>query len=160
MNPTRRDEPDRFGFDESTNYVTTFLGKLVPEALARRAISVTVETDRSSYERADPIAITVTFENRLPVPVRVPTPRSRRWGWSVDGELEGSDERRYMRSNPSTFDFEGGETKRITVDWDGRFERTDGRHERVAPAPGEYEIAAFVATEDRTPRDVTTVTIG
>lgn len=160
MTSASRDDPDRFGFDESKNYVTDFLGKLVPAALARRAIAVTVETDRPSYERDDPIEITVTFRNRLPVPVRVPVPRSRRWGWSVDGQLEGSDERIYVRPNPSTFDFRGGETKRITVDWDGRFERTDGRHERIAPAPGEYEIAAFVATEDRTPRDVTTVTIG
>lgn len=145
-----------------SRYTTaSILGALVPVSLARRAIAVSVTTDRDVYERGDPVEFTVTFKNRLPLSVAVPTPRQRRWGWSVDGELEASDERRYMRTQPSTFRFRGGERKRTTVRWNGRFERTDGRHEFVVPEPGEYEIRVFVATrEDRyRPSDATTIRI-
>lgn len=155
-------ESDRsVSYEDSRGLLTRGLAPLVPAALARRAIGVSVETDRDVYERDDPVEITVTFTNRLPFPVSVPTPERRRWGWSVDGVLEASDERRYTRSVPSTFDFRAGEQKRVTVDWNGRFERTDGVHESVLPASGEYEIRAFVATHPGTyrPSDSTTIEI-
>lgn len=159
MNPVRDDNPDRFGFDENRSYLTEALGKFVPQRLARRAISVSVETDRETYALGDVVEVTVTFSNRLPVPVKITTPRQRLWGWTVDGELEASDERPYTRSTPATFVFGPTERKRISFTWNGRFERTNDRHEWVLPDPGEYEIAAFVATETRTPRAETTVTI-
>ena len=154
---------DEFGVDpdpDGSRYTTArFLAALVPAAVRRRAIAVSVETDRDVYARDDPVEITVEFKNRLPVPVEVPTPRQRRWGWTVDGELEASDERRYVRERPSSFSFRGGERKRATITWNGRFERTEGRHESVVPDPGEHEIRAFVAThEDRyRPSDSTTI---
>lgn len=165
--PRRREEPnssDEFGVDHggSRPSVVTFLAALVPNALARRAVSVSVATDRGVYERDDHVEITVEFTNRLPVPVELPTAGQRRWGWRVDGDLEASDERRYTRSRPATFDFRGGERKRVPVTWHGRLERTsDGRRESVVPEPGEYEVRAFVATRadgDR-PGDSTTIAI-
>ncbi|WP_254766330.1 hypothetical protein [Salinilacihabitans rarus] len=139
--------------------LTALVGAFVPAALARRAVSVSVETDRDSYAVGDPVEVSVTFRNRLPVPVAVPTPERRLWGWCVGGELEASDERRYTRPEPAEFAFRPGETKRVTFVWSGRFERTGDDHESVLPDPGEYEIAAFVATADRRPRDATTVTL-
>ncbi|ELY98032.1 hypothetical protein [Natrialba asiatica] len=137
------------GADRNARYtVASLLAALVPVSLARRAISVTVTADRDVYDRGVPVEFTVTFRNRLPVAVAVPTPHQRRWGWTVAGELEASDERRYMRSQPSVFRFDGGERKRITVTWNGRFERTTDRHEFVVPDPGEYEIRVFVATRE------------
>lgn len=152
------DEP---GFDQRHDILSRGIGKLVPAPIARRAIAVTVSTDREVYDRDDPVTITVTFDNRLPVAVTVPTPTRRRWGWSVDEHLEATDERRYTRRTPSSFDFRAGERKRLAVDWNGRLERTDGVHESVVPEPGEYEIAAFVATHRGRyrPRDATTITI-
>lgn len=133
---------------ESTYALTAGLGleRLVPAAVARRAIDVAVETDRAVYARGDPVEISVTFRNRLPLPVDVPTPRQRPWGWRVDGELEATDERRYVRDRPSSVSFRAGERKRATVTWNGRLERTGDRHESVVPEAGEYEIEAFVAT--------------
>lgn len=157
------DEPTGGDSDRSRYTTATFLAALVPAAVRRRAIGVSVETDRTVYERGDPVGITVTFRNRLPVPVEVPTPRQRRWGWTVDGELEATDERRYVRDRPSSFAFRGGERKRVSVTWNGRFERTAGRpadhHESVVPDPGDHEIRAFVATHaDRyRPSDSTTI---
>lgn len=160
----RPDRDDRSSDPSRSRYTTaTFLSALLPTAIGRRAISVAVETDRAVYDRDEPVEITVEFENRLPIPVEVPTPEQRRWGWSVDGELEASDERRYTRANPSSFSFRGGETKRASFTWNGRFERVrDGdRHESVVPGPGEYEIRAFVATHEDafSPSDATTIRI-
>lgn len=149
--------------DDSRYTTATFFAALVPMAVARRLLRVSVETDRNVYDRDDPVEITVDFKNPLPVPVEIPTPERRRWGWTVDGELEGSDERRYTRERPSSFDFAGGERKRTSFTWNGRFERTrDGEfRESVVPEPGEYEIRVFVATEERAarPSDSTTITI-
>ncbi|ELZ03123.1 hypothetical protein C482_03844 [Natrialba chahannaoensis JCM 10990] len=133
---------------DSRYSIASLLSSLVPEPLARRAISVSVTSDRDVYAQDEDVSFTVTFRNRLPVSVAVPTPRRRRWGWSVNGELEASDERRYLQSAPSTFRFSAGERKEIRVTWNGRFERTAGRHEYVVPDPGEYEIRAFVATDN------------
>ena len=123
------------------------LAAFVPAALARRAIAVSIETDREVYARDQPVGITVEFSNRLPVPVSVPTPRRRPWGWTIDGALEASDERRYVRDRPSAFRFGAGERKRVRFTWHGRLERTAGdRRESVVPDPGTYELRAFVAT--------------
>lgn len=140
--------------------LTRGLARFVPAPIARRAIAIRVTTDREVYDRDDPVEITVTFENRLPVPVEVPTPTQRRWGWTVDGDLEASDERRYTRTRPATFAFRAGERKQVSVVWHGRLERTDDG-ESVLPEPGEYEIEAFIATHEGThrPSDATTIRI-
>ena len=160
----RTDGRDAFGLerdrDDSRFTVATFLSSLVPAALARRAVAVSISTDREVYARDDPVEITVDFENRLPIPVSIPTPRRRRWGWTIDGDLEASDERRYVRDRPSAFRFDAGERKQVRFTWHGRLERTGGdRHESVVPDPGTYELRAFVASpEDRyRPSDSTTI---
>ncbi|TYT63665.1 hypothetical protein [Natrialba swarupiae] len=134
---------------EGSRWTTaTLLSALVPTTVARRAITVSVETDRDVYEAGDPVEITVEFKNRLPLSVEIPTPSRRRWGWSVDGELEATDERRFVADRPSAFSFDRGERKRAQITWNGRFERTRGRHESIVPEPGEYEIRAFVTTHE------------
>ncbi|ELY55107.1 hypothetical protein [Natronolimnohabitans innermongolicus] len=146
--------------DDSRYTITTFLSSLVPAALARRAVAVSIRTDRDVYARDDPVAITVDFKNRLPIPVSIPTPSQRRWGWTVDGDLEASDERRYVPDRPAVFRFRGGERKQVRFTWHGRFERTaGGRRESVVPDPGEYELRAFIATGEETyrPSDATTI---
>lgn len=159
------DADDEFGFEsDGARYTAAnVLASLVPTALARRAVAVSVETDRDRYERGDPITFTVDFRNRLPLPIEIPTPRQRRWGWTIDGELEATDERRYTRPRPSAFRFRGGERKRLSVTWNGRFERVRNgdRHESVLPDPGEHEIRAFVATHENRyrPSDSTTIAI-
>lgn len=145
--------------DDSRYTIGSILSAFVPTALARRAVAVSVDTDRDVYARDDPVEITVEFKNRLPVPVSVPTQGQRRWGWTIDGELEASDERRYTRDRPATFRFRAGERKQVRFTWHGRLERTVGdRHESIVPEPGEYELRAFVACEGRSrPSDSTTV---
>lgn len=154
------DEGSRLGFDENRNYLSAALGKLVPEWVARRAIAVSVSTDRPQYRQGDTVEITIEFKNRLPVPVNVETPRRRLWGWSVDGWVEATDETVYTPENPGVFSFRPRERKRIHREWGGRFKRTDGDTTRwVTPRPEEYEIAAFVAVEGHRPSDTTTIEI-
>lgn len=151
---------DRFGFDDTTNYVGGFLGRFVPQALARRAVAVRVETDRDHYAVGEPVEITITFRNRLPVPVTLKTPTRRLWGWSVDGERAASDERSYVSGVGGALRFRAGERKTIRRTWDGRFKRTGEQTRWADPDPGEHEVAAFVALDrNRRPEDRTTIVI-
>lgn len=143
---------DRLGFDENRNVLTESLGRLVPQSLARRALAVDVETDRSAYTAADDVRFRVTFENRLPVPVVVETPDRRLWGWTVDGELEASDEPRFddpTRETPGRFAFRGGERKVVSRRWHGRVRRVnaEGRTRWVDLEPGRHELGVFLAYE-------------
>ncbi|MCO8246555.1 MULTISPECIES: arrestin family protein [unclassified Haladaptatus] len=155
----RRDSDDQFGFDENVNYMGRALRALVPQRVARRSISVSVSTPDESYEIGDEIPITVTFDNRSPFPVVVETPQQRLWGWEVNGELEASDETYYVRNRPNAFYFRAREKKRASVTWDGWFQRENEPTRRVAADPGEYTVAAYLATENERPRGETTITL-
>ncbi len=153
------DSDDQFGFDDNINYVGRALRALVPQRVARRSIAVSVSTPDTSYEIGDEIPITITFDNRNPLPVVIETPQQRLWGWEVNGELEASDENYYVRNRPNAFYFRAGETKRATVTWDGWFTRENESTGRVPADPGEYTVGAYLATENERPRDETTITL-
>lgn len=150
-------DDDRFGFSEHDRF-SRALSRLVPQTLARRAVTVDVETDRRRYRPGETVEIRIEFRNRLPLPVAIETPKLRLWGWSVDGLLEASDEPRYERATAAEFAFRPNERKRFRRTWDARFQRA-GESEREDASPGEHEVTAFVATDERRPRDATTVVI-
>ncbi|WP_423745649.1 hypothetical protein V5735_06730 (plasmid) [Haladaptatus sp. SPP-AMP-3] len=155
---SRTESDDQLGFEGNVDYLGRAIRALVPQWVARRSVAVSVSVPEARYAVGDEIPITVTFENRSPFPVVVETPRQRLWAWEVDGELEASDEAYYVRNRPNAFYFRAREKKRTTVRWDGRFARSDERSRHPAD-PGEYTVAAYLATEDERPRDETTVTI-
>ena len=162
--PHHRSDDDRFGFDETTNYLTRALSRLVPGWLARRAVTVSVDTSKRVYRRGEPVDIVVEFENRLPVPVSVPTVERRLWEWRVDGVLEATDEPRYVDRSPASFEFRGGERKRVVHRWNGRFRRAeglDGLPTSEPAAAGEHTIAVSLTTTEpgERPGDVTTITV-
>ncbi|WP_247730834.1 hypothetical protein [Halovivax limisalsi] len=136
--------------------VTRGLGALVPTAIARRSIDVSIGIERRVYERGEPVPFSVTFRNRLPVAVSLATPTQRRWGWTIDGHLEGTTESRTLASRPAEFAFGARETRRIPVEWNGRIRRAGSPDESVVPDAGEYELSAFLATENR-PSDSTII---
>lgn len=153
---------DRYGFDDTESRVAAALGTFVPQALVRRGLSVTVRTDRGTYAPGDPVELTVVVENGLPLPVTVATPTRRLWGWTVDGELEASDERISLSESPSKFAFRGGERKVLTRTWNGLFKRVgdgDARTRWVEPEPGVHEIGAHLALAGNRPADATTIRI-
>ncbi|WP_136600772.1 hypothetical protein [Salinigranum halophilum] len=146
------DRPDRFGFDENRSAISDFLARFVPQPAARRALTVGVETDRATYAVGDDITFRISFRNRLPLPVVVETPDRRLWGWTVDGELEASDEPRFSdptRETPGTFAFRGGERKVVSRTWHGRVRRVgnDGPTRWVDLEPGRHELGVFLAYE-------------
>ena len=154
------DGEDRNGFDDTGSTVADAVGKFVPQAVARWALSVDVETDRERYAPGEPVELTVTVRNRLPVPVAVTTPRRRLWGWSVDGERDASDERVHESDTPGVFAFRATERKVLRHRWNGRFKRTRGERTRwVDPDPGVHEVRAFVAVADPRPSDAVEVEI-
>lgn len=124
------------------------VGGVIPQAVAQRAVRVSLSVDAKRHRRGDPVELTVEFTNRLPVPVAVRTPRSRLWGWSVDGRLEASAEPRYEPEATNEFRFLANERKRATWRWNGRVTDTDG-HSRWA-SPGEHVVRAFLAVDTDT----------
>lgn len=151
-------DADPYGFDGSRNVVTDVLGKFVPQRVARRGLAVTVDTDRDTYAAGDPVELRIVVHNRLPVPVTVATRGRRLWGWAVDGELEGSDERRPPSDAPGSFAFRANERKVLDPTWNGLLRREDAG-EWVPPTRGVHEISAFVATSPPRPRDAVRIRI-
>lgn len=151
---------DRIGLEDTTNYLTEPLGRLIPQWLARRSIAVDIETDRERYAPGDPVHIAIKFTNRLPVPVTIRTPRQRLWGWSVDGHPEASDEQRYLRDNQAVLAFHGRERKVFSREWDGALKRTGSPDRWEMARPGTHEITAFIALDTfPRPEDTTTIRI-
>lgn len=124
---------------------------VVPDRLARWAVTLTLTVPDGPYDVGDPVPFTVTIHNRLPVPVSVATPRLRLWAWAVDGQVEATDEATFASDTEGELTLDGRETKRLVREWNGRFERTgagpNGRSEWVLADPGVHELSAFVATE-------------
>lgn len=118
--------------------------KLLPRALAKRGISVTIDADRGRIEPGESVEITIEIANRFPVSVSVPIEGKQSWGWSVDG-LEAAREESTFRSETVTeLTLEGWERRSYTRRWDGTFRRP-GDPPRWEPAdPGRYEIEAYV----------------
>jgi hypothetical protein len=147
-----RHSADPFGFDENRNVLAEALGRLVPQWVARRALTVSVETDRDTYAVDERVRFRVTVRNRLPVPVVVETPDRRLWGWTVDGELEASDEPRFddpRSDTPGTLTLRGGQRLVVDRTWRGRFRRVrgDGPTRWVPADPGRHELGVFLAYE-------------
>lgn len=153
MDSTRRAaDVDRQGFDENRNYLAELVGKVVPRWLAHRAVTIEVSTERRVYDLGDPVPFTVAIRNRLPVPVSIPTPQPRLWGWAVDGTLEATDEAVYTSDTSGQLTLDSREVRHIDQVWNGRLEHTgsgpNGRSEWVLPDPGTHELSVFIATKE------------
>lgn len=129
------------------NILTRGFERLVPRAVARRAVTITVETDRQRYEVGEPVGVTVRISNRIPFPIEVATTGRRVWGWRVDGLLDASDEKIHESAEPRRFSMQARETNRIQFEWDGRFKRQGSPTRWEQATRGEHEIEAFLATD-------------
>jgi len=145
--------------NDRRQYIGERLAEFVPQWLAHRAIDVSVSTDRESYRVEEPVTITITFRNRLPVPILVQTETQKLFGWAVDGLPAASDERPYLSKTPNRIEFRPFEEKTLTRRWSGRFKRTTDRTRWEPATPGVYEIEGFLGTNDSGIRAATTVEI-
>ncbi|GAA0206872.1 hypothetical protein [Halobaculum roseum] len=156
----RSGETDRYGFDDTRDHLGAAVSRLLPGRLLRRGLSVSVETDGDVYAPGDPIGVRVELRNAYPVPVEVATASRRRWGWEIDGLLEGSDEPRRDPGGRGALAFRARERKSFAWTWDGRVKQvTDDRERSVPLDPGEHELRAFLATASERPAATTTFRI-
>lgn len=152
------DDHDPFGMEEFGS-VRERIGRLVPQAVARRALSVDVGADGSTYAPGDPIELRIEISNQLPVPVSLAIEGKRLWGWSVDGNLAASDEPLYAAATRRRLDLRACERRQLRREWDGRIRRR-GSPTRWEPVdPGVHEIVAFVPAVGGAVTGSTTVTL-
>lgn len=150
---------DRFGFDEHSEPVSAALGKLVPQPVAARALTVAIETEREVFAVGEPVSFTVTIRNRLPVPVTATTTERRLWAWTVDGLVEADEAPRQRTAGSNSFSLRSRGEIRVHREWVGRIRRTTDSGARWEHAePGEHELGVFLTTPNR-PSATTTVEI-
>lgn len=130
---------------------------LVPQSLARRAISVSIETPQAEYALGTAVPFRVTMTNPLPIPLTLLTRSPILWQWTVDGVVEASHIEQYdPPDEPGKLHFDRGERKRFTGEWSGKFRVTEREWEPAAP--GEYAIGATINVDgERSPADECTV---
>ena len=145
-----REAVREYEIEEDFSVFSRGLDKLIPSTVARWALSVSVETDKSEYGPDEPVEITVTISNRLPLPITVRIDNQRIWGWAVDGYVEAADEPLYVPDRVRSLSLRAGETRTHDVTWNRRIKRVDGQTRWEELEPGEYVISAFVSTTPRT----------
>ncbi|WP_254763325.1 hypothetical protein [Natrinema marinum] len=123
---------------------------LTPTRLRHRALAVTVSTNKRRYERGEPVAITVEFRNRLPVPLRLRTESPIRWTWAVDGDREASREPPALPDRPTAFDFARRERKHFRRQWSQRIRVAED--EWVPVDAGSYTITVRLTRDDAADR--------
>lgn len=155
--PDRLREPTDDLDDEAPDYLGTVIQSLVPRTLSHRAMSISVSTERDSYELGEPVEISVTLFNRLPVPVEVVTTTQQLWGWSVDGHPSAREEPLHISEKPRAFTFDARERRRFTRTWEGRIRREGTPRRWRSVDPGTYRIEAFIELTNRRVTDETTV---
>lgn len=153
-----RDAIREYEIEDDFSVFSRGLDKFIPSTVARWALSVSVETDKSTYGPDEPVEITVTISNRLPVPITVRIDNQRVWGWAVDGYVEAADEALYVPDRTRSLSLRAGESRMHNVTWNRRIKRVNERTRWEELSPGEYEISAFVSTTPRT-EDTKTVSL-
>lgn len=146
---TNDDGSDRSARPQAARSVPSGLlsSLFVPDALHRRAISVSVSTPQSTYPVGRRIPFYVEMRNTYPFPVSVTTNSPMLWTWFIDGKQEASEVP--LRDPPDergTFSFNRGERKQFRKVWNGTFKRTEMEWKRATP--GEYTIGAGFNVDD------------
>ncbi|MFA9415066.1 hypothetical protein [Natrinema sp. HArc-T2] len=149
---TRDANPRERAADERTRTIdwAALSYAVTPRALRHRAINVDVSTDKRRYEPGEPVDITVTFHNRLPIPIRIRTDSPNYWYWTVDGHREDSQVPRTVPDRPAAFSFARRERKRFRRQWHQRIQISDDEWRPVDP--GRYTIAVGLTRSDAAAR--------
>ena len=133
---------------------STLSDVLVPRRLRHLPISVSVETSDDEYGVGEPVPFRVTFRNRLPVPISIPTVSPLLWVWMVDGNVEAAEVP--IRDPPDeegTLSFDRGERKEFQRRWDQLFRVSDSEWEPAGV--GSYTIGAAINAADAEERGLT-----
>lgn len=133
---------------------------LLPERVHRRAVSVSVHTPATVFERGEPVPVAFEFRNPWPVPVTVRTRSPVPWSWHVDGHRDASHVPEPLPESETRFTLDRGERRRFTRRWQQSFQVSETEWEPAAP--GEHTIGAGLAVDDPVAKgvyDETTVRI-
>lgn len=120
---------------------TKWSRRLIPQWLARRSISITVDAPGSA-QAGQTVPFSVQFRNPLPFPITLRTRSPVLWQWSIDGVPEAS---RVPRDEPDTagsFTLGRGQRKQFRRHWNGHFKIATDEWEPAEP--GEYTLRVAI----------------
>lgn len=144
---TGRDSAIPHPIDDSDGSTGGWGAAIIPEWLARRAISLRLDApDVFPVGRRTPFRFIV--RNRAPVGVALTLPTSRIWGWAVDGVPEAGVGRFDPPEGDRSFRLGPREQRTFTGRWDGRIRTHDDEGDVWAPASGSCELTAHLAVSD------------
>ncbi|MBP1922302.1 hypothetical protein J2751_001310 [Halorubrum alkaliphilum] len=135
--------------------------RLLPHWLRHRVVTVDVTAERTHVGPAESVPFTVTFTNRLPIPVSVEVRSPLLWTWSVDGHVEAS--RVPVHDPPdgtAYLNLDRGERRRFRREWSGLFRISDREWDRADRGEHTLRVAVNVADPDgKGLADETTITV-
>ena len=124
---------------------TAWSQRLLPQRLARRMISVSVDAPEA-VPAGQSVPFTVQMRNAWPIPVTLTTRSPVVWQWSIDDLPEASQVPTDEPERSGSFTFSRGERKRFRRHWNGHFKIASDEWE---PAdPGVYTLRVAINVDD------------
>jgi hypothetical protein len=158
--PGERDDDPKPQAFRSIN-ASVWSDHFIPHRIRRWAVSVSLKTPKSTFDREEGIPFRFVVKNHLPMPVSLNTASPILWNWSVDGHNRATQVTiREIPEEQSKFKLDRGETIRFQKTWDQMF-RIDEREWEPA-GPGEHTLRAGInlnTTGDHNLNDELTVTV-
>lgn len=147
FSPTER-SPEDHGPTAARSIPSTWLSdRLLPQAVHRWAIRLSISTSRRRYAAGKTIPFTVTLRNEMPFPVSIPTRSPLLWRWAVDEHTEAATISTVNPPDrPGRLALDRGERIRIRREWDQRIQVSP--HEWEAVDPGSYTLGAWLNVDD------------
>lgn len=141
---TPDDEDDEYQPQSARSVNSGLLSRwLLPVALRRRAISLSITTPRTEYSVGTRIPFQVQMRNHFPIPITLTTHSPVLWSWTVDGHPEASHVEQYdPPDEPGKLHFERGERKQFSGRWSQHFRVAEREWEPAQP--GEYALGAEI----------------
>jgi hypothetical protein len=127
---------------------------LLPRTAWRRALAVSLSTDRDRYPPGVPVRLRLTVRNRLPVPLCLPTTAPVPWTWAVDG-VDRASRTTALPDESGTLRLGRRETRTVEWTWHRRIRVASDRWRVAEEGPHTLEARVCLPTpvaDERTVR--------
>lgn len=119
---------------------------LLPHWLRYRGLSVSIDTQFSTYEVGGTVPFLITLRNTFPFPITVKTRSPLLWSWAVNGVDQASYVAADVPDEPGEFTFSRGERKQFHRKWSQTFQITKSKWESADS--GQYTLSVALNVDE------------